>query len=69
MAEEFTCVECGSLIVRIIAQPGRGHLCALCEGMPGWFRNPELREILAPWYDDTNIPDLEKYDDPPASTN
>jgi hypothetical protein len=55
-SEEFDCLECGQHIVRIIADPAAPKLCAHCRFMPGWFRNAEVRALLAP----EGLPNLPK---------
>ena len=42
---EFDCPECGR---HIIAFCPRVFLCALCQMVPGWFREPGLAKILDP---------------------
>lgn len=44
--QEFTCSECGREIVRFDRAPPAFGLCALCLMVPGWYREPELRERL-----------------------
>lgn len=48
-AIEFDCAECGEHIISI----SHSHfpLCAKCVYMPGWFKLPEVRAILAPDHD------------------
>jgi hypothetical protein len=56
MADEFDCRECGEHIIRIIDDPKAPKLCATCVFLPGWFRYPALRAILAP----DGLPNLPK---------
>jgi len=59
MTREFICLECGTPVWRAIpltdAEP---HLCANCLNLPGWFKDPKLRNIL----DRTNLMDPAKID-------
>lgn len=56
-SEAFQCIECRRHIVRMVPMPELGHLCGSCIHMPGWYRDPELREI---WDPDTPVPDDEE---------
>jgi hypothetical protein len=58
-SEEFDCLECGQHIVRIIADPDAPKLCVHCIFLPGWFRYPELRAMIAP-EGLPNLPEIEK---------
>ena len=60
--QEFDCMECGQHIVRIVADPHMPPLCAHCIFIPGWFRHPNLRALLAP-EGLPDLPDHEKGDD------
>ena len=51
---EFDCVECGQHIIRFNGEPGEPQLCGHCLHIPGWFRHPEVRRMLAP----EGLPDL-----------
>lgn len=52
---EFDCVECGRHIIQIGGPTTRK--CAACMALPGWFRDPELRERIDPdWSDETCPP-------------
>lgn len=57
---EFDCLECGRHIIRFAAPEGQPKLCAMCTMMPGWFRNPDLRELLDPAFDENLIPEHER---------
>lgn len=45
---EFTCVECGRLIISIQTWRPEPCLCGLCLHMPGWHEDARLRELLDP---------------------
>lgn len=53
MPREFVCCECGRPIIQIIREePGKeSPLCAHCLMVPGWFRNPALRDVMDPSHD------------------
>ena len=52
MAVDYTCCECGRAITLITSdEPPEPPLCAACLMMPGWFRDPRIREILDPDHD------------------
>jgi hypothetical protein len=58
--QEFDCIECGQHIVRFIDdQPCAAKLCGHCFYIPGWFRNEDMRKLLAP-EGLNNLPDNEK---------
>jgi hypothetical protein len=48
--QDFTCVECGRFICRIVPVD-TNNLCAECIWVPGWFRDPELAKIVDPDHD------------------
>jgi hypothetical protein len=50
-AREFDCCECGIHIIQMI--PDDSVLCVTCIFMPGWYRDPKLRDIMDPegWVD------------------
>lgn len=48
---EFDCCECRSHIVLIAGDRPEPPLCAMCQSLPGWFRDPQLRELLDPDHD------------------
>lgn len=51
-AIEFICVECGRQIVRFTApDDAEPDLCGACLTIPGWFRDPVLREHIDPDHD------------------
>lgn len=51
MSEDFDCVECGRHIVRLHSSwPEK--LCVECVHIPGWFKNPQLKAILDPTYEE-----------------
>jgi hypothetical protein len=52
---EFDCAECGRHIVRFM-DDGPSRLCAECTTLPGWFKDPRLREMLDPGYDLSEAP-------------
>ena len=43
----FTCVECGRSIIAIVWPKGQPNICAACLTVPGWFRDPQVRRIIA----------------------
>lgn len=45
---EFDCAECGTHIVALCDPDPRRKLCAHCITIPGWFRDPQLLELIAP---------------------
>jgi hypothetical protein len=49
---EFDCTECGRHIIQICGpDPStRFGLCAACLALPGWYKDPELRQRLDPDY-------------------
>jgi len=55
--QEFDCVECGRHIIRIIGEPYAPALCAACIMVPGWFRDPHLRNAIDA---DVNPPEHER---------
>ena len=59
MADEFDCIECGQHIIRIVSDPGAPKLCGHCLFIPGWFRYPALRAMIAP-EGLPNLPETEK---------
>ena len=48
--QEFDCVDCGRHII-LICGTRDTRICAICIALPGWFRDPKLREILDPDHD------------------
>ena len=48
---EFDCCECGRHIVVLGGPVSYPPLCAACLMLPGWFRKPEMRNILDPEHD------------------
>jgi len=44
---EFHCVSCGRHIISL-GDASKAPECGLCDHMPGWFRNPELRAVMDP---------------------
>ena len=57
MTREFICVECGTPIWRAIPlTTDEPRLCANCINIPGWFHDPQLRNVL----DRTNLIDPAK---------
>lgn len=59
-ADEFDCIECGRHIISFMRDPELPKLCGVCIGMPGWFRIPEVRDLIDP---DVRPPELEDYVD------
>lgn len=52
MAAEFDCCECACRIIAFgVDAPPDPRLCATCQHMPGWFRDPRLRAVLDPAHD------------------
>jgi hypothetical protein len=52
---EFDCVECGRHIVILCGERPDPKLCAACLMLPGWFRDPRVRSILAPEHDGREV--------------
>ena len=48
---EFDCTGCGRHIISLCEPPGMPDICGLCMWMPGWFKDPQLRERLDPGYE------------------
>lgn len=46
MSSEFDCIECGRSIVRFGEDERLPLLCGACMMLPGWFRDPILRERI-----------------------
>lgn len=50
MPAEFDCDDCGQHIVALALDvPPNPALCAECVHLPGWFEDPVLRKMLAPY--------------------
>ena len=63
MTDEFDCCECGRHIIVVVGViPDRLSLCAVCISMPGWFRDPRLREILDADHDGLEVCEREASD-------
>jgi hypothetical protein len=47
--QEFICADCERRIVMFCGPEGTTH-CGLCQYLPGWFNDPQLRAIFDPGY-------------------
>jgi hypothetical protein len=45
--QEFDCADCGRHIIALCHPAGQTR-CAICKTIPGWFKDPVLREMIAP---------------------
>lgn len=53
--KEFDCIDCGRHIVAIC--PSReAPVCTTCIMVPGWFNDPELRDLFLRTRDDPSFP-------------
>lgn len=49
---EYDCCECGRHVLNFTDRaPLQPPLCAMCLGLPGWFRHPDLRATIDPDHD------------------
>lgn len=48
---EFDCCECGRHIILVSGELREPPLCAACISLPGWFRDPKIRDIIDPEHD------------------
>jgi hypothetical protein len=44
-SSEFDCTGCGQRIVRVV-ETGQPPVCAICEALPAWHEDAELRRIF-----------------------